>query len=786
MKNYFLVFILVLQTTILLANNTFQNSSSLNLSKAQDSTQIQKLEALAMAPNISKEKQIAYLNEAIEIAENTNNPIAKANTLFLLGRSYLSTENFDEALVVSQQSLTLYNEHNKLYESTKVYSLIGTIYVYLENLDIALTYFKKALEIRYKLGDQLQISKALMNVGNILAMQGSLDEAMEHYQKSLSINEQLNNKEDLSQLYNNLANIHFAKGEMDKVLPYRLKALTMDRLTGDKYQIALKTYNLAEYYLTIKEPENALPYILESKELAETIGEYGLINDNIQFLSMYYELINNYKKALEYQKLYATSIKENFSKELSERVGEMEVKYETEKQDKETQAITLQLEKTHNQKLNLIFLLIIGFLITSFIVYLYIKNKRNNQFLEKEVLRRTNELVNKNIELKTNSIELIKAKEKAEGSDRLKAAFLTNLSHEIRTPMNGILGFTSLLIDPDLASSDRVKYASVIQKGSDRLLTTLDNIIEASKIETRQVELNKTELVVNELVESIYEKFNDLNTNEKIKFSFSNGLPKSESILFSDKSKIQAILSHLLKNAFKFTKEGTIDFGYSKKDNYLEFYIKDTGIGVPIERKAGIFDLFIKSDIEDRDAYQGSGLGLFLAKSNVEMLGGKIWMSSEKETGASFYFTIPYQIKQPENNINTETGKVKPTLQLNELKVLIVEDDVNSDIYLTAIIKNFTKNIIHASNGEEAIKACQQHQDINLILMDLSMPVINGIDAVKKIREFNKNVYIIAQTAYTLMKDKEKAFEAGCNDYISKPTKKEDLEAKILKYMNDA
>ena len=784
-KNFTVLLIMFLAPIFSIGNFAQQDSLLNILANENEINKISILEELSKIPDISIEQRVQYLKQAIGIAEDINNPLAKANTLYELGIAYENKGNFEDALVVCQESLALFNANNKLFESTKVLTLIGAVYIYLENFDMAINHFKKALEIRYKLGDQIQIANALTNLGNVSGITGKLDEAMEYYGKALKIREEFHDLKGLSQLYNNIANIHFAKGEMSKVLPYRLKALQMDRESGDKWQIALKTYNLAEYYLVNKEPQKAYPYIIESKKLAESLENYGLINDNIQFLSSYYELLNDNKKALEYQKLYAKSTKETFSKELSEQVSEMEVKYETEKKERETQEIMHQLDRVHSQRLILLCIVIIGFLIIVFIISLFYKKKKNNQFLETEVLKRTNELRIKNSELERNGIELMNAKVKAEESDRLKSAFLTNMSHEIRTPMNSILGFTNLLIDPNLSESDKELFADNIQSGSDRLLNTIDNIIEASRIEASQLKSSNSNFCINKLIEEIYNRFNSDNTNTRIEFSFSNGLPKAESSIFSDKSKISVILTNLIKNAFKFTKEGAINFGYRKKDNFLEFYVVDTGVGVPIERQDAIFNLFVQSDIEDRNAYQGSGLGLFIAKSYVELLGGRIWIKSNLETGSSFYFTIPCQYDQSE-----ESGLVSGVNDVSlkdssaELKILIVEDDMNSDVYLTAIVGNLTKHILHASDGMEAVNICQQQMDIDLILMDLKMPVMNGIDAIKKIREFNKDVYIIAQTAYALVGDRENAIQAGCNDYVSKPVKKDELLAKIAKYSN--
>jgi len=780
MKIHIVLLTFFLLPIYLLGNASVQDSLLTQLAKADDSTQLVILEELAMLPDVSADQRLSYLIEVVDLAQNVNHPVLKAEALYQLGHIYRNQGDLDNALAVAEESLNLFKENDKLQESAKPITLIGVVYIYLENFDMALNHFERALEIRNELGDEIQIVKAMINLGNLLGLTGKLDEAMEYYKKALKIKEDVNDLNGISQLYNNIANIYFAKGEMEEVLAYRLKALEMDREMDDKWQIALKTYNLAEYYLTINEPKNAYPYIIESKAIAENLENSGLVNDNIQFLSLYHELLNDNKNALEYQKLYAKSIKETFSKQLSDQIGEMEVKYKTEKKEKESEAIKNQLGKVHRQKLVLVFISIIGILITIIIFILFYRKKKDGKALEKKVLVRTNELSIKNTELKRNSLELVKAKDKAEESDRLKSAFLSNMSHEIRTPMNGILGFTDLLLDSDFEDADKEKFIGIIHNNSSRLLNTIDNIIEASKIETTQLSTFISKLCVNELVEEIYNKFDS--DQSQIKFSFNNELSKDESNIFSDKSKIDSILTHLIKNAFKFTKEGDIDFGYKKKNNFLEFYIKDSGVGIPSGRQKAIFDLFVKSDIEDHEAFQGSGLGLSIAKSYVELLGGKMWVISKIDIGSIFYFTIPYKTNDSEViDLEPSSKLVESKCESNSLKILIVEDDIDSDNYLTTILGDVCDHIWHASNGIEAVDICRQHKNIDLILMDIKMPIMDGIAAVKKIREFNKNVYIIAQTAHALIGDMEKSIEAGCNDYISKPIKKEELLAKIMK-----
>ena len=259
------------------------------------------------------------------------------------------------------------------------------------------------------------------------------------------------------------------------------------------------------------------------------------------------------------------------------------------------------------------------------------------------------ELKNKNKELQASikrirsiNIELEKARKKAEESDRLKSAFLANMSHEIRTPMNGILGFTNMLKDPKLTGEEHEMHIRIIEQSGHRLLNIINDLIDISKIESGQMEVSMTESKINEQIEYIYSFFEHEAENKGLKISFNNALPAEESIINTDREKIYAILTNLVKNAIKYTHEGTIEFGYKKKGDFLEFYVIDSGIGIARDKQQLIFDRFVRADLSLSSQYEGAGLGLSITKAYVEMLGGKIWVKSEEHKGAKFYFTIPY------------------------------------------------------------------------------------------------------------------------------------------------
>lgn len=391
--------------------------------------------------------------------------------------------------------------------------------------------------------------------------------------------------------------------------------------------------------------------------------------------------------------------------------------------------------------------------------------------------------------------ELIKAKEKSEESDRLKSAFLSNMSHEIRTPMNGILGFTNLLKEKGLTGEEQKEYINIIQKSGERMLNTINDIMDISKIESGQVNISISEVNVNEQTVSLYKFFKPEVEKKGMEIYLKNSLPANDSIIKTDLEKFYSILTNLIKNATKYSHKGIIEFGYKIMDinncEHLQFYVKDTGIGIQKDRLQAIFERFVQADIEDKAVYEGSGLGLAISKAFVEMLGGKIWVESEEGVGSTFYFTLPYSTDEkkriesdPDSHWGYRNRKQEHLLdpQNQKLKILIAEDEEYADMHLSILLKNIGKEILHAKTGIEAIEIFQKNPDIDLILMDIKMPKMSGYEATRQIREFNREVTIIAQTAYALEGDREKAIEAGCDDYLTKPIISDALLSLIQKY----
>jgi hypothetical protein len=387
--------------------------------------------------------------------------------------------------------------------------------------------------------------------------------------------------------------------------------------------------------------------------------------------------------------------------------------------------------------------------------------------------------------------DLLQAKEAAEESDKLKTAFLANMSHEIRTPMNGILGFAELLKEPGLAFEDQQKYIRIIEKSGVRMLNIINNIVDISKIEAGLMDTKYQESDINEQIDYIYTFFKPEVEAKGMELLCKTSLPKNEAIVLTDREKLFAILTNLVKNAIKYSEKGYIEFGYAitggttVKPDTLTFYIRDTGIGIHKEKTEIIFDRFRQVSEGSNRNYEGVGLGLSITKAYVEMLGGKIWVESEEGLGSCFYFTLPYRTRIEEVTVEKETKQQTKKKKEEEakLKILIVEDDETTEWLLSMTVQPYCSTLLVARSGTEAVEICRNQTDIDLILMDIRLPGMNGYEATKSIRTFNKKVIIIAQTAYGLSSDKKKSMDAGCNEHISKPISKDDLLKLLTKYL---
>ena len=383
--------------------------------------------------------------------------------------------------------------------------------------------------------------------------------------------------------------------------------------------------------------------------------------------------------------------------------------------------------------------------------------------------------------------ELLQAKEKAEESDKLKSAFLTNMSHEIRTPMNAIIGFSDLLADPSLEKGEIMTYTGVIKERCNNLLQIVNDILDISRIEANEIELKENIFSVNSLLDSLYIVYAQKLINEdklKVVLNLHKGIADKKSLIMADEGRLKQILSNLLDNAVKFTKTGEIDFGCDLHNNAtLEFFVRDSGIGIHPDKHNIIFERFRQIDESLDREYGGNGLGLAICKAFVELMKGEIWLKSELGSGTAFFFTVPYKLAGSEEKIKPpETNIVN--YKWNNKRILIVEDDRSSLAFMKVLFKLTHAKLVFVSKGQEAIELFMSDSAFDLILMDIQLPDINGLEVTKMIKAINRNIPVIAQTAYAMQGDEKKCMKAGCDDYVSKPIEISDLFYKIDRIFN--
>ncbi|MBC8343956.1 MAG: response regulator [Bacteroidetes bacterium] len=391
----------------------------------------------------------------------------------------------------------------------------------------------------------------------------------------------------------------------------------------------------------------------------------------------------------------------------------------------------------------------------------------------------------KNFELK-----LKESRRKAEESDILKTAFLANMSHEIRTPMNAIVGFTSFLGDPFYSNNEKAEFVGVIQKNVNALLDLIDDIIDISKIESGELRIKKVEFSLKTILDEMNKTFNNLiksseNCKAKLEIIYTEGIEKI--ILYNDPNRLRQVFTNLISNAIKFTEKGKIILGYELQDHNIQFYVSDTGIGMSPEDLNIIFDRFSQAKNSLTREHGGTGLGLTISKNLVNFMGGDLWVESKLGIGSKFIFNLPFN--KEEKNINEhkegEIIEIDEAPDWSDHKILVAEDIESNFRILEQILKSTHASIIWVKKGNEAVRICKQDMEIDAVLMDVQMPGMNGYEATSLIKKFRKDLPVVAITAFAMSNEREKSRQAGCDEYIPKPIRKQRLFAILHAFLKE-
>jgi signal transduction histidine kinase/CheY-like chemotaxis protein len=400
-----------------------------------------------------------------------------------------------------------------------------------------------------------------------------------------------------------------------------------------------------------------------------------------------------------------------------------------------------------------------------------------------ELLKFISNQIRISIERKKAELELIEAKERAIQSDKLKTSFLTNMSHEVRTPMNAIIGFSTLLNDIDISKEETEEYIGLINSNASLLLKIIDNIIEVARLEAGEISLEPKNFGVNQL---LLELLDDFERNDTRKSSISVNITSvgsdEEYLLYNDQVRLKQLLSILIGNGLKFTEEGSVDFGYKlNKNHQIEFFVKDSGIGIPLSQQKNIFEPFRQADNSLTRKFGGAGIGLTIVKHLVNLMNGQIVLESEEGKGALFRIILP--IVEPGPELSGVKIKARPQIDLSGKHILVVEDVESNYQYIVAVLKSTQVSIHWITDGNAAVDFCLNYPDISMVFMDINLPGIDGYEATRRVKSERPDLPIVALTAYAMTGEKERCLAAGCNEYLSKPVSPKDLIAVVKKYI---
>jgi signal transduction histidine kinase/CheY-like chemotaxis protein len=730
---------------------------------------------------------LKQLNSKEPNRSDINTNLAEAYYGLGLADYYLG--EYEQSVIAYQDALRKYTALNDRQKVANIYQNMGLVHSDLKNAQLSLEYYFKSLDLNKKLNNKTNIAGLTQNVGLFYYGNKDYQKASSYINESLKIYKELDDKEGIAISFSNLGLIFQSQGDSKKALDYFREAYRAFTITGYTPGIITALHNIGTALSDLGKFRPALNSFEKSLSMADSMEYTDMILTNYEAIAHLYADFKDYKKALEYQTKYYRAKDSVYSEESRNKIAELEAAYDLEVKESELANQQIKLKQQKTQKYILIGGIFTVFAFLLFVVFAYRKKSK----MEKELKQNKKNLEllveQKTEELKTSHTERRYALE----SDRLKSAFLANMSHELRTPMNAIIAFSNFLKDPELSAEKRDEYINYITTAGDTLLHLVDDIIDSAKIESKQLTISHVRCNITDLLFELKEIFNEIRSKKQrahIELKISEASRKDDVYVLTDPLRLKQVLSNLLENALKYTTEGFVEFGYVTEKKSVTFFVKDTGIGIPKDKFEYIFQRFSQIEYTVKDSFRGTGLGLSITKNLVELLGGTIWVESEMGTGSTFYFTIPSEkIESEPRPFGSEKKTVKydkaQLFDWSNKNVLVAEDEDLNYKVLESVLSRAKANVWRAKDGVEAVEVCQA-TTIDLVLMDIQMPRMDGYVATHKIKQFNKNLPVIAQTSYAMAGERENCLAAGCDDYLSKPLNLEELLVKCNRYLSPA
>lgn len=774
-----------------------------------------------------------FMNRSLYLQSFIENKKGMVTAYRAIGDYYIKIKEYNKSLSNYKKALQLSIQIDfKRYIGT-LFTNISHTYELMGKITMSLEYNKKALNARIKYGDHAAIGSSYLNIGNSYLILNQLDSAEYYLKKGLEISLESKHLLFIENSYYSLYELALVNGDYNNALGYYGKY----EMISDSITIQIQKRELSEldtkYTLDKKEIELEIQNLkLKRKQDQLIIIGAALMLGIVILIFIYYRYRINKKISTRYQRLnvdlkdkfvrsaHELRDKESQFKNLVEQipmgvyrstpdglilfVNNELVKIMGYESMEELKMLNLEKEKAHHRMtrdnfkneirksgeikgMESIWTKKDG---SKIIVSEYarlVKDKDGNELYFEGVVEDATAR-------KLTERKLKNALEKSEESDKLKSSFLATIQHELRTPLNSIMGFSEIMSDdPELSQVNR-DYINLIFESGNSLLKVINDILDISLITSGKFNLNPQTFQLLPLLESIISSQRKTLKNnpekENIELKFVENFDPSLDRIYTDQYRLAQVISNLLDNAIKFTYEGLIEFGYEKSDkNYLQFYVKDSGIGIPEDKQEYIFEQFRQGEETDTRQFGGSGLGLSICKNLVDKLGGDIRVESEPEKGSVFYFTIRYRkidIIEDYPIIRAKEIFVEPAksdFNWQEFKILIAEDNYSNFLLIKTFLRKTGVTLYHAQNGEEAIEMSERLRDIDLIIMDIQLPGISGYQAAQKIKAFNPTLPIIAVTAYSSSGDKEQALSSGCDDHVGKPVKQKELLRVLDKHL---